>query len=61
MNTMTVQELIEKLQKFKPDMQVIVSDGYDCRFYRGEFDVQEFEGEVDIGIGGCLILDGEDE
>ena len=38
--------------------EVLVTDGYRCHFYRGDFTVEEFEptdGQYvcDIGIGGC--------
>jgi hypothetical protein len=58
---MRVTELIEKLTAMKQklgDVEVLITDGFDCR---GDFLVQEwhdFEGTgqmtVDIGIGGCL-------
>ena len=61
---MRVTELIEKLTAMKRqlgDVEVLITDGFDCRGYRGDFLVQEwhdFEGTgemtVDIGIGGCL-------
>jgi hypothetical protein len=49
---MTVGQLIEKLSKFDPNTEVTISDGYYCKFYRGSYTVEEFEGAVDIGIGG---------
>lgn len=51
---MNVREVIEKLNQFDPDMEVIISDGYNYKFYNMNGAViQEFEGKVDIGIGGC--------
>jgi hypothetical protein len=56
---MNVSELIQKLQQFSPDKEVCITDGYECKFYKGEFSVSLFEdGDdsfVDIGIGGCEI------
>ena len=51
---MNVGEVIEKLKQFDPEMEVIISDGWDFKFYHMNGAViQEFEGKVDIGIGGC--------
>lgn len=33
-------------------MEVVISDGYDLRFYKGDWEIKEFEGQVDIGVGG---------
>jgi hypothetical protein len=54
---MKVKELIKKLKEFPPGLEVTISDGYDFRFYVGNFSVELFEDEegtskVDIGIGG---------
>ncbi len=54
---MTVAEMIEKLQQFPQDQEVQVTDGFQYKFYKGNFEFQLFEdvdGEtfVDIGIGG---------
>ena len=54
---MTVSEMIEKLHQYPPDMEVQVTDGFQYKFYKGNFEFQLFEdtdGEtfVDIGIGG---------
>lgn len=54
---MKVKDLIEKLSKFDSDKEVMISDGYKCNSYKGEFKIKEFEGEVDIGIGGTDIND----
>lgn len=51
---MKVKEVIQKLKQFDPEMEVIISDGYGFHFYNTNGAViQEFEGQVDIGIGGC--------
>lgn len=55
---MTVEELINQLKKHPPYLEVLITDGHDCRCYRGDFMVQPYVdcGEVmyvDIGIGGC--------
>ena len=54
---MTVAEMIKKLNQFPQDMEVEITDGYNLKFYKGDFCFQEFEGDdgvtfVDIGIGG---------
>ena len=59
---MKVSEMIEILQSFSEDLDVLISDGYDLRFYSGEYDIQLWEDEdgverVDIGIGGLRIDD----
>ena len=61
---MKLSEMIAQLQAMQTrlgDVEVLITDGFDCRGYRGDFLVQEwhdFEGTglmtVDIGIGGCL-------
>lgn len=58
-DNMTVQELINALQGFNPDLEVTITDGFECRHYRGAFDAKLFEEQpgiysVDIGIGGKL-------
>lgn len=55
---MNVKQIIEQLSKYPDDMQVVVCDGYKCNTYQGNWIIQEFEGTVDIGIGGTLIEDG---
>jgi hypothetical protein len=52
---MNVQQMIEKLQQFPMDMEVELFDGYNGYQYKGDFQFQEFEGVVDIGIGGFLV------
>jgi len=55
---MTVAEMIEKLQQFPQDQEVQIADGFQFKFYKGDFEFQLFEDDdgstfVDIGIGGC--------
>lgn len=52
---MTVAELVDKLNCFSANMEVTITDGYDCKCYEGDFVVAEFEGTVDIGIGGFNV------
>jgi len=47
------KEMVEKLIQFDPEADVIISDGYNCRFYSGDYSIDLFEGKIDIGIGGC--------
>ena len=64
---MTVQELLTVLQEFNPELEVTITDGFDCRHYRGAFELKLFEDlpskyVVDIGIGigiGGKIYEGE--
>lgn len=58
---MKVKELIEKLSAFDGDMEVTISDGYECVFYKANADYDFVVVEsavdpncVDIGIGGCI-------
>jgi hypothetical protein len=55
---MKVGQLISKLKEFNSDMEVLITDGYNYTFYRGDFVLAEFEDNgktyVDIGIGGCM-------
>lgn len=61
---MLVGELIDKLKKFSPEMEVLITDGYNFRFYKGEYSITEFNDNgttyVDIGIGGCQEGDDDD-
>lgn len=50
---MKVKDLVYELKAFDPEMEVIISDGLNFKFYRGNFAVIEFDCSVDIGIGGC--------
>jgi len=53
---MTVEELIEKLSEFPKEREVTISDGHDFIFYQTDgIAIIDFEGTVDIGIGGCRI------
>ena len=59
---MKVSKMIEILQGFPQELEVMISNGYDLRFYSGEYDIQLWEDEdgvelVDIGIGGLRIND----
>lgn len=66
---MTVKELIEALQELQtmhklPDnTEVLITDGWDCKGYRGNFVVQRYIPPsrktqfVDIGIGGCQYVE----
>jgi len=55
---MKVKEFIKELQKFDSELEVILTDGYNCIVYTTKnIEFQKFEddfGEVflDIGIGG---------
>ena len=53
---MLVKELIEELSQYNPELEVLVTDGYDGNFYRGEYSITLFKDDceyVDIGVGGC--------
>ena len=54
---MTNKKLIEALSKFPEDMEVIITDGWEARCYHGDFELKEFEGAIDIGIGGLRFSD----
>lgn len=59
---MKVSKMIEILQSFPQELEVMISNGYDLEFYSGEYDIQLWEDEdgaqcVDIGIGGLRIDD----
>lgn len=53
---MKVKTFIENLSQFDPEAEVIVTDGFNYRFYKPNseytYQFQSFEGKVDIGIGG---------
>lgn len=53
---MKCKEMIEQLQKFDPDSEIIISDGYNYKFYKGEWEINAFENDVDIGVGGTEIV-----
>ena len=58
---MKVSQMIERLISLRDqlgDVEVLVTDGFDARCYRGDYEIikwQEDDGQwcVDIGIGGC--------
>lgn len=57
---MNVAELIKKLNTFPQDKEVKITDGFQCFFYEGDFEIKLFEDIdgtffVDIGIGECLV------
>lgn len=54
---MNVKQLIDALQEFPDEMEVVICDGYRCAVYRGDWGIKEFEGTVDIGIGGTDVED----
>lgn len=58
---MNVRQLIDALSVFPNDMEVVLFDGYKCVAYKGDWEIREFEGTVDIGIGGTEVDDSEDE
>lgn len=54
---MKVKDLIKELQKFNPELEVTITDGYHSQHYIGDFEVTVFEDHnenvfVDIEIGG---------
>ena len=62
---MTVKELKEKLNQYPDDFEIIITDGIDCKSYRGEFITKVFDDgngnvSVNIGIGG-LQFSAENE
>ena len=53
---MLVKELIKELSKYDPELEVLITDGYDGNCYRGKYSVTLFKDDceyVDIGVGGC--------
>lgn len=53
----TVGKLINKLSEFPDNAFVVITDGHNLKFYRGKYHISEFEGVVDVGIGGTLEND----
>ena len=58
---MNLREMIEKLEMMYAeigDVEVLVTDGWDCRCYRGSFLINRWDEDgksfVDIGIGGLI-------
>jgi len=62
---MLVDEMITRLVELRDQMgnvEVLITDGYDARGYRGTFSINEFShcgSFIDIGIGGCEEDDSE--
>ena len=57
---MRVSEMIVQLAEFQKrfgDIEVLITDGYECQAYRGDYQIIKWEEDdqvfVDIGIGGC--------
>ena len=50
--------MIEHLKKYDPSLEVLITDGHNCTFYKGDYSLSEFTDNgvtfVDIGIEGCL-------
>lgn len=59
---MKISEMIEYLQVLQSqigDQEVLITDGFNARCYRGDYSIVKYtdiDGTVyaDIGIGGCL-------
>ena len=54
---MKIKEMIEKLKEYDPELEVTITDGFECRSFRGDFEfslykIDENIKELDIGIGG---------
>lgn len=63
-NTMTVADLIQKLQQQPQDLEVKITDGFRYLFYEGDFEVKLFEDvdgtqSVEIGIGGFDVIEDQ--
>ena len=54
---MNVKQLRDALDAFPDEMEVVVFDGHECKAYRKICEIKEFEGYVDIGIGGTVVED----
>jgi hypothetical protein len=58
---MKISEMILRLQALEAEngnIEVLVTDGFQARCYRGEYIIEPFVSEIgerfiDIGIGGC--------
>jgi hypothetical protein len=54
---MKVRELIKSLEKLDPELEVTITDGYDCSCYHTRGIIISLFCDnnvvVDIGIGGC--------
>ena len=56
---MMIDQMIKELQAVRKEhgnVPVLIVDGYNCRFYSGEYEIKAFAADgivsVDIGIGG---------
>ncbi len=57
---MLVDTMIAELTKLRDQLgnvEVLITDGYDARGYRGNYFIGQFERKIDIGIGGCEELE----
>ena len=58
---MRVSEMIEQLQSLQDtwgDVEVLITDGFDSVFYRGDYGISSWMDDdgsmtIDIGVGGC--------
>lgn len=63
---LTIAEFIAALEKFPEDMEVEITDGFEAMAYKtGQMEFQMFTDSsgvemIDIGIGGCNYLEGDD-
>jgi hypothetical protein len=52
-------EMLAQLQDRVGDVDVLVTDGHECRFYSGDFELFSWEEDgttyIDIGVGGCEV------
>ena len=58
---MKVKDIINKLKEFNSELEVMITDGYNLKFYNGDWEIREFDGSIDIGIGGTEIDQPDDE
>lgn len=54
---MKKKDIITFLEDYNDDTEIIITDGFNCRCYRGNFQLQEWKTEdgnlaIDIGVGG---------
>jgi len=60
---MKVDDMLKQLYLLRERMgnvDVMVTDGYQARCYDGEYEIKEFEGRIDIGIGGTEQTENSD-
>ena len=57
---MNVKQLKDALSAFPDEMEVVLFDGYRCIGYRGDWEIKEFDGTVDVGIGGTDMEEGDE-